>query len=115
LTEAITPSIASSTATLPPVRPVISSASSSGTPGARQRGERARPARDRHLLDDRADLHRHVQAEVVPLAPPCGFLPLDEGDDHDAGHAEHRPPVAGDDFETQHRDLRERRQFPRIP
>ena len=34
LTEAITPSIASSTAALPPVRPVISSACSSGTPAA---------------------------------------------------------------------------------
>src|ERR1700722_10323530 len=32
LTEAITPSIASSTAILPPVLPTISSASSSGTP-----------------------------------------------------------------------------------
>ena len=32
LTEAITPSIASSIATLPPVLPVMSSASSSGTP-----------------------------------------------------------------------------------
>ena len=35
--------------------------------GADERGERARPARERDLLDDVADLHRDPQAERVPL------------------------------------------------
>ena len=46
LTEAITPSIASSTATFPPVRPVISSACSSGTPAPVSDAKRPRPAGD---------------------------------------------------------------------
>jgi len=112
LTEAITPSMASSTTTLPPVLPVISSACSSGNAGPGQRGERPRPACDRDLLDDRADLHRHAQPEAVPLrAPPTAFLPLQERDDSPGKCSEDQPPVAGHRMGEGDRDLGDRGEF----
>ena len=79
LTEAITPSIASSTTTLPPVRPVISSACSSGTPAA---------VSEASVRDQRATATCWT---IVPIfigtcrrkwshwrRPQVRFLPLDE-------------------------------------
>ncbi len=79
--------------------------------GADERAERARPAGQRDLLDDVADLHRDPQAHRVPLAAAAvGALPLAERPDRADGDEDPRPPVALDAVREGDGELRDRRQ-----
>ena len=106
LTEAITPSIDSSTATLPPVRPVISSACSSGTPAA---------VSDASVRDQRATA---ICCTIVPIfigtcrrkwshcrRPQEVFFHFTKTTMASAVPPDYQPPVAEDDMGERDRHL----------
>ena len=74
--------------------------------GGVERGERARPARERDLLDRLADLERDPQAEAVPLrAAPVGLAATSEADDEADRAGDQDVPLAGDHVGQADREL----------